>query len=148
MKSTYSSTKPPKICRSRVRHGRSWVAQSVHNSGCRVVTVGDGIYNPAELGIPAVVAYRQAEGTVAGFPSSDDITNRELLRLECEIPVPTAIETVINDENARYVKAPLILKAANHPITPEADNILSASGRIILPDILVNAGGVIVSCIE
>ena len=110
--------------------------------------MGDGIYNPAELCIPAVVAYRQAEGTVAGFPSSDDITNRELLRLGCEILVQPAIDTVINEENARYVKAPLVLKAVNHPTTPEADNILSASGTIILPDILVNAGGVIVSCIE
>ena len=72
----------------------------VHNSGCRVVAVGDvddGIYNPAELGIPAVVAYRQVEDTVAGFPSSHDITNRELLRLECDILVPTAIDTVINE---------------------------------------------------
>ena len=75
---------------------RSWVAQLVHNNGCRVGDVGDvgdGIYNPAGLGIPAVVAYHQAEGTVAGFPSSDDITNGELLRLEWEILVPAAIDT-------------------------------------------------------
>ena len=85
---------------------------------------------------------------MAGFPGSEDITNGELLRLECEILVPAAIDTVINEENARYVTAPLILKAANHPTTPEADNILSVGGTTILPDILVNAGGVIVSYFE
>jgi glutamate dehydrogenase (NAD(P)+) len=85
---------------------------------------------------------------VAGFPGSEDITNGELLRLECEILVPAAIDNVINEENAQYVKAPLILEAANHPTTPEADNILSVGGTTILPDILVNAGGVIVSYFE
>lgn len=122
----------------------------VHNSGCRVVAVSDvagGIYNPAGLDIPAVVAYHQAESTVAGFPGSDDITNGELLRLECEILVPAAIDNVINEENAPSVKAPLTLKTANHPTAPVAARFLSASGTIILPDILVNAGGVIVSYI-
>ena len=76
------------------------------------------------------------------------MTNRELLALDCDILVPAAIDNVINDENARYVQAPLILEAANHPITPEADSILNAGGKTILPDILVNAGGVIVSYFE
>ena len=129
----------------------SWVARLVHESGCRVVAVSDvdgGVYNPAGLDIPALVDYRQAERAVEGFPESDDITNGELLRLECEILVPTAIDNVINEENARYIQAPLILEAANHPVTPEADSILGAGGTTILPDILVNAGGVIVSYFE
>ncbi len=129
----------------------SWVARLVHNQGCRVIAVSDvdgGVHNPAGLDIPALVAYHQAGGTVAGFPDSEDITNSELLGLECEILVPAAIDNVINEDNARNVQASLILEAANHPITPEADSILSAGGTTILPDILVNAGGVIVSDFE
>ena len=83
-----------------------------------------------------------------GFPESDDITNGELLELDCDVLVPAAIDNVITSVNADSIKARLILEAANHPITPSADKVLDDRGITVLPDILVNAGGVIVSYFE
>ena len=68
--------------------------------------------------------------------------------MDCDVLIPAAIDNVITEDNARYIRAPLILEGANHPTTPEADRILTERGIIILPDILVNAGGVIVSYFE
>ena len=92
--------------------------------------------------------YVLATGGFSGFPGGEPISNRELLELKCDVLVPAAIDNVITEENARQIKARLILEAANHPITPEADRILSEGGVTILPDILVNAGGVVVSYFE
>ena len=74
--------------------------------------------------------------------------DHELLELDCDVLVPAAIDNVITEDNATHIKAPLILEAANHPITPDADRILTERGITVLPDILVNAGGVIVSYFE
>ena len=87
-------------------------------------------------------------GGVTGFTGGEAISNRELLELECEVLVPAAVDNVITTDNVDYIKARLVLEAANHPITPEVDRILSEGGVTILPDILVNAGGVIVSYFE
>ncbi len=83
-----------------------------------------------------------------GFGGGDQISNKQLLELECDVLVPVAIDNVITEENAKNIKAQLVLEAANHPITPEADRILTDGGVTILPDILVNAGGVVVSYFE
>ncbi|MEE8465666.1 MAG: glutamate dehydrogenase, partial [Dehalococcoidia bacterium] len=71
-----------------------------------------------------------------------------ILELDCDVLVPAAIDNVITEDNAGFIKAPLILEAANHPITPDADRILNQRGITVLPDILVNAGGVVVSYFE
>lgn len=85
---------------------------------------------------------------LSGFPEGDRITNAELLELDCDVLIPAAIDNVITRDNAPKVKASLILEAANHPVTPEADDILGDNGTVVLPDILVNAGGVVVSYFE
>jgi glutamate dehydrogenase/leucine dehydrogenase len=95
-----------------------------------------------------LIAYKQRNGAVKGFPNSKEISNKELLELECDILVPAAYENQITHENASNIKAKVIVEAANGPTTPEADDILFKRGRLIVPDILANAGGVTVSYFE
>ena len=129
----------------------SWASQIMNDSGCRIIAasgVEGGVYNAGGLDIARLQDFQNMTGGVTGFTGGDQITNQELLELDCEVLVPAAIDNVITEDNARRIKAPLILEAANHPITPEADRILSEGGITILPDILVNAGGVVVSYFE
>jgi glutamate dehydrogenase (NAD(P)+) len=129
----------------------SWAARLLHGAGCQVVAVSDvngGIYHPLGLEIPRLLEYNRVAHTVVGFPDGDNITNAELLTLDCDVLVPAAVDKVITGENAPRVKSKVILEAANHPLTPEADAILNDRGIIVFPDILVNAGGVIVSYFE
>lgn len=128
-----------------------WAAALIQAQGANIIALSDvngGIYNANGLNFNAASAYQRDNGTFAGFPDSEQITNTELLGLECEILVPAAINDVITSENAPDVAARLVLEAANHPITPAADEILEDMGVVVLPDILVNAGGVIVSYFE
>ena len=129
----------------------SWAARLMHDDGCRIIAVSGvdgGVYNAGGLDIAQLQEYHKITGIVSGFTGGDEITNRELLELDCDVLVPAAIDNVITGDNANNIKAPLIMEAANHPITPEADRILSEGGVTILPDILVNAGGVVVSYFE
>lgn len=100
------------------------------------------------LNIDEVLAYKKSTGSVVGLPETLTITNEDLLTLECDILIPAAIGNQIRADNAQSVKARLIVEAANGPITPEADNILLQKNIIVIPDILANAGGVIVSFFE
>lgn len=116
-----------------------------------VVAVSDsrgGIYNPTGLNIDEVIAHKQETGSVQGFGGSKDITNEELLELECGLLVPAALENVINENNAHRVKAKVILELANGPLTPGADDVLFEKGIQVIPDILANSGGVTVSYFE
>jgi glutamate dehydrogenase (NAD(P)+) len=116
-----------------------------------VVAVSDstgGIHNPNGLEIPKVIAWKQEHGTVQGFPGAKDISNAEILEVECDILIPAALENQITDRNAGNIKARLIAEAANGPTTPEADEILWKAGKFMIPDILCNAGGVTVSYFE
>jgi glutamate dehydrogenase (NAD(P)+) len=116
-----------------------------------VVAVSDstgGIHNPNGLEIPKVIAWKQEHGTVQGFPGSKDLSNAEILEVECDILIPAALENQITDRNAGNIKARLIAEAANGPTTPEADEILWKAGKFMIPDILCNAGGVTVSYFE
>ena len=129
----------------------SWAARLIHDSGCRVIAVScvdGGLYNAAGLDIARLQQYQEQTGGILGFDGGGPISNRELLALDCDVLVPVAIDNVITEDNSHDIKAHLILEAANHPITPEADRILNQGGVTILPDILVNAGGVIVSYFE
>jgi glutamate dehydrogenase (NAD(P)+) len=119
--------------------------------GAVVVGVSDskgGVYNPDGLDVEKLIEYKSKNGAVKGFPNSREITNKELLELECDILVPAAYENQITDKNARDIKARIIAEAANGPTTPEADGILFKNGRLVVPDILANAGGVTVSYFE
>ena len=129
----------------------SWTARIAGELGCKVVAVSDvrgGVYNAAGLDVEALVTHSAEAGTVVGFNAADHIENDELLELDCEVLVPAAIGRVVNAKNAARVRADLIIEAANHPVTPEADAILNDRGAVVIPDILVNAGGVIVSYFE
>ena len=101
------------------------------------------------LEISKVIAWKQEHGTVQGFPGAKDISNAEVLEVECDILIPAALENQITAANAGNVKAQLIAEAANGPTTPEADEILFKSWKtFMIPDILCNAGGVTVSYFE
>jgi glutamate dehydrogenase (NAD(P)+) len=129
----------------------SWAARLIHDSGCRVIAVSSvdgGLYNAAGLDIARLQQYQDQTGGIMGFDGGGPISNNELLALDCDVLVPAAIDNVITGENVYDIKARLILEAANHPITPDADRILNKNGITVLPDILVNSGGVIVSYFE
>lgn len=129
----------------------SWFARAAHEAGLRVIAVADhmgGVFNGQGLDVPALTEYALEARTVSGFKGGDALTNAELMELECDVLVPAAIENAITDANAPRVHAKVVLEAANHPTTPEADEILCAAGTPVLPDLLVNGGGVTVSYFE
>jgi len=128
-----------------------WTARIAGDLGCRVTAVSDvqgGIYNERGLDIDELVRYRRGAGGVGGFPGGEPLTNEELLELDCEVLIPAAIDRVIHKGNAPRVRAGIVMEAANHPVTPEGDDILNDRGIKVIPDLLVNAGGVIVSYFE
>jgi glutamate dehydrogenase (NAD(P)+) len=129
----------------------SWAAKIIHAAGIKVIAVSSvdgGTYNRDGVDIIELDQYQRESGGVSGFSGGDDISNTDLLELECDVLIPAAIDNVINSDNAANIKAQLVLEAANHPTTPEADRILAERAIEVLPDILVNAGGVIVSYFE
>jgi glutamate dehydrogenase (NAD(P)+) len=127
------------------------VSNLLHDHGCAIVAISDtrgGIYNSEGLDPRAVRGYRADRGTVVGFPGADRISNAELLGLTCDILVPSAVELQITAENAAAVRAKILVEAANGPVTSDADDILADAGVFVVPDILANSGGVIVSYFE
>lgn len=129
----------------------SIAAQLISDLGASIVAVSDsrtGIYNSNGLDLKAVHAYTSATGALAGFPEAEEVTNKELLELPCDILIPAALENQITAENAGRIQARLIAEGANGPTSPEADVILHDRGIHLLPDIMANAGGVTVSYFE
>lgn len=124
---------------------------SVELLGSVVVAVSDsrgGIYNANGLDYASVIAYKQATGSVVGYPDADPISNADLLELDVDILIPSALENVITAENAERIRAKICAELANGPTTPEADVILFQNGVYVIPDFLCNAGGVTVSHFE
>ena len=129
----------------------SIAATLLAEEGSTIIAVSDssgGIINRAGLDPAKVNAWKKEHGTVVGFPGSDEISNTEILELECDILVPAALENQITHVNADRVRAKIVAEAANGPTTPEADAILFDKGVFVIPDILCNAGGVTVSYFE
>ncbi|MCI0584585.1 MAG: Glu/Leu/Phe/Val dehydrogenase [Chloroflexi bacterium] len=129
----------------------SIAAELMVQEGSTVVAVSDstgGIHNPNGLDIAKVINWKKEHGTVQGFPGAADISNPEVLEVECDILIPAALENQITAKNAGNIKARLIAEAANGPTTPEADEILWKNSKFMIPDILCNAGGVTVSYFE
>lgn len=129
----------------------SVTAKLLAKEGCRIIAASDskgGIHNPKGLDVESVLSYKKETGSVVGFKDSETITNDELLGLKCDILVPAALEDAICASNAASVKARMIVEGANGPTTPEADKILYGNGKFVVPDILANAGGVVVSYFE
>jgi glutamate dehydrogenase (NAD(P)+) len=119
--------------------------------GCKVVAVSDffgAIHNQAGLNIEEVSAYMAKNRTLKGYPNAEAISNEDLLALNVDILVPAAIDGVITKANMKNIKAKIISEGANGPITSEAQQYLEGQGTFIVPDILANAGGVIVSYFE
>jgi glutamate dehydrogenase (NAD(P)+) len=129
----------------------SWAARLAAEEGFRVVAVSDvrgGILAAGGLDLDAVDAHVRESGSVVGMPGTDFINNDELLTLDVTVLIPAALGEAIRSDNADQIRAKLILEAANHPVTPAADDILAERGVEVQPDILVNAGGVTVSYFE
>jgi glutamate dehydrogenase (NAD(P)+) len=107
------------------------------------------IYNAEGINEEDLFQHRKATGSILNFPGATNLAkNSDALELECDILIPAALENVINKENAPRVKAKIIGEAANGPLTPDADEILSAKGVLVVPDMYLNAGGVTVSYFE
>ena len=126
-------------------------ARILHEEGCRIVAVSDskgGIYNRDGVNPLSVFEHKRKTGSVIGYARSKQITNRELIELDCDILVPAAMENQVTRKNAPNVKAQIVAEAANGPTTPEADRILHEKGVFIIPDILANSGGVTSSYFE
>jgi glutamate dehydrogenase (NAD(P)+) len=129
----------------------SWTARTMHERGARIVAVSDkhgGIYNSRGLDLRQLQRHMAETGSVVGYSGADPVSNRELLELEVDILVPAALEGQITGENASRVRATIVAEAANGPTTPEAEEILADKGVLVIPDIICNAGGVVVSYFE
>ncbi len=132
-------------------HSGKSFAHFMHGAGARLIAVSDsrgGVFHPDGLDIPKLLQHKQEMGTVLGFANSLPISNAELLTLPCELLAPAAIENQITAENAGSIKAQAVLELAYGPTTLEADRILYDRDIIVVPDILVNAGGATVGYFE
>lgn len=126
-------------------------AEIFHGRGHRVIAMSDskgGIESDAGLDPRKVSAYKDAHGSLAGYEHGRPTSNQELLTLPCDVLIPAALENQITKDNAHHIAAKMVLELANGPTTPEADDVLQARGIPVVPDILANAGGVIVSTFE
>ena len=129
----------------------SFLARFLAEDGAKVIAISDsvtGLYNANGIDVHAAIAHKRETGSLVGFRGAERITNDELLLLDCDVLAPCALEQVITDENAAQVKAKIVVEGANGPVTPAADDILEDKGILVLPDILANSGGVIVSYFE
>ena len=126
-------------------------ARLFHEAGAIVVAVSDsrgGIANDAGLDPDAVLEHKKQTGSVVDFPGATAISNDDVLTCDCDILIPAALECQVTTANASRVRAKLIVEDANGPLTAVADEVLAQKGVIVLPDILANAGGVVVSYFE
>lgn len=130
----------------------SWMAILLWESfGSRIVAISDskgGIYNKEGLDPRKVLKHKNETGSVIDFPGAINISNQKLLELEVDILCPCALENCITSENANRIKSKIIAELANGPTTPQADKVLFEKGIFVIPDLLCNAGGVVVSYFE
>lgn len=129
----------------------SVAARLLFEKGCKVIAVSGskgGIYNKRGINIKNLIQHINENKEIADFHNVNTITNEELLALDCDILIPAAIEGQINKHNAKNIKAKIIVEGANGPTTPEADKILYGRDVLLIPDILANSGGVIISYFE
>ena len=128
-----------------------WAAYLLQQIGCKVIAASDtrgAIHVAQGLDTHSLLSHKAENGSVVGYPGSESVTDKELLELPCDILIPAALEQVITEENAPRIDTSIIVEGANGPTTPEADRIFSDRGIMVIPDILANAGGVVVSYFE
>jgi glutamate dehydrogenase/leucine dehydrogenase len=126
-------------------------ARLLWREGCVIAGISDvtgGIWNPDGIDIRQLEAHVAEAGSVSGFPGTEAMSSTDVLFQPCDVLIPAAIGSVIRGDNAERVKATVIAEGANGPTTPEADVILRERGVTVIPDILANAGGVVVSYFE
>lgn len=127
-------------------------AELLHAAGAKIIAVSTGaggVFSATGLDIPALKAYAaENRRSLVGFPQGTPISNTDLLTLPCDVLIPAALENQITEDNVHQVQARFVAEAANGPITLEANQVLEARGVTVLPDILANAGGVVVSYLE
>jgi len=130
----------------------SWVAKILHDDfGCNIIAVSDsrgGIYNENGINPYEAANHKERTSTVVGLKGTKELSNEELLELECDLLIPAALENVITRENADKINCKIIAELANGPTTPDADKTLFEKGILVIPDFLCNAGGVTVSYFE
>ncbi|MAR65542.1 MAG: amino acid dehydrogenase [Flammeovirgaceae bacterium] len=130
----------------------SWAALLLKERGCNVVAISDisgGYYDEKGIDIGKAIQYRnENKGTLDGFKGATRISNEELLSLDVDVLIPAALENAITEKNVNSIKAKVIVEGANGPTSHEADSIIEEKGIVAVPDILANAGGVIVSYFE
>jgi len=129
-----------------------WAAKFFHQAGAKVIGIAEhngAVFNKDGIDPDALLTYKQEKGTLIGFPGSTAIRNSiEALFLECDILIPAASEQQLHKGNVRQIKAKVIAEAANGPVTPAAEEYLLSQHKMIIPDLLLNAGGVTVSYFE
>jgi glutamate dehydrogenase (NAD(P)+) len=126
-------------------------ARMLWRDGCVIAGVSDykgGIWNPQGIDIRQLDAHVAESGSVVGFPGCDPLTNEQILEQPVDVLIPAAVGSVLHERNADRVKAQIVAEGANGPTTPEADAIMRDRGVTVIPDILANAGGVVVSYFE
>ncbi len=126
-------------------------ARLLWNDGCTIAGISDfkgGVWNPKGLDVRQLQTYVAETGSVTGFPGGEAIGNDQILEQPCDVLIPAAVDSVIHERNADRIKALIVAEGANGPTTPEADVILRDRGVTVIPDILCNAGGVVVSYFE
>jgi glutamate dehydrogenase (NAD(P)+) len=129
----------------------SIAALLLQQQGCKIVAASDsggGVHNAKGLDPADLLRHKEHNGSVAAYRGAEAVTNDELLELPCDILVPSALEGQITKDNAERIKARIIVEGANGPTTPEADEVLHDRKVFVVPDILANAGGVVVSYFE
>lgn len=126
-------------------------AIEAHRLGAKVIAVSDvsgGVFNGDGLNIPALVNHYNENKTLKGFHGVEEITNDELLAIQCDVLAPCALDGTVNSKNAEEIKAQIIVEGANGPVTANANEILRSRNVMVVPDILANGGGVVVSYFE
>jgi len=160
MSRVLGDTRQPTVAVQGFGNAGAVIAERLHEIGCKVVAVSDskgGIYRPDGLDAPSVRRVKEGsgqltaaryQGNVCDIQDYDVITQDDLLGLDVDILVPAALENAITTRNAESIKAKMVVELANGPISAEADKILFRRGITVLPDVLANAGGVVVSYFE
>jgi glutamate dehydrogenase (NAD(P)+) len=129
----------------------SVAARLLWREGAIIAGISDlegGIWNPHGIDVAQLERHLAEAGTVVGFADTDRLTNQEILEQPCDVVIPAAVASQIREDNADRVKAHIVVEGANGPTTPEADAILRDRGVTVVPDVLANAGGVVVSYFE
>jgi glutamate dehydrogenase (NAD(P)+) len=128
-----------------------YLARFLAQEGATVIAASDssgGVHNPKGIDVETAIAHKQETSALSGLKDAEKLTDEELLVLDCDVLAPCALEQVITSDNADKIKAKIICEGANGPTTPAADEILEDRGVLVLPDVLANAGGVVVSYFE